>query len=207
MGKTLVWGLKIILCVGLILVGIGPWGLAQSTDDSTGEETQLANNKIVRILHEQYELTDEEIKDYRVSHNLGYGEILILYALADRILGQTEGGGEGEEGEGDGEGGETGINTVVDDILAKRTEMGLGWGEIAQEYELKLGQVVSSVRKKEKGGNDDAGQTSGGYKLGKDNAGTQQAGGDHKQGKKDKGKDNKGHHGKSKGEGKGKGKK
>jgi len=202
MCKTLVWGLKTILCVGLILVGIGPLGLAQSTDDSTGEETQLANNKIVRILHEQYELTDDQIKDYRVTHNLGYGEILILYTLADRILGQMQGkGGEGEEG------GETGINTVIDDILAKRTDMGLGWGEIAQEYELKLGQVVSSVRKKEKGENDDAGQSSGSYELGKKNGGTQQGGGDHKQGKKNKGKNNKGHHGKSKGGEKGKGKK
>ena len=202
MCKTLVWGLKTILCVGLILVGIGPLGLAQSTDDSTGEETQLANNKIVRILHEQYELTDDQIKDYRVTHNLGYGEILILYALADRILGQMQGeGGEGEEGS------ETGINTVIDDILAKRTDMGLGWGEIAQEYELKLGQVVSSVRKKEKGENHDAGQSGDGYELGKKNGGTQQGGGDHKQGKKNKGKNNKGHHGKSKGGEKGKGKK
>lgn len=112
-----------------------------------------------------------------------------------------------QEGEGGEEGGETGINTVIDDILAKRTEMGLGWGEIAQEYELKLGQVVSSVRKKEKGGNDDTGQSGGGYELGKNNGGTQQAGGDHKQGKKNKGKNNKGHHSKSKGGGKGKGKK
>lgn len=85
--------------------------------------------------------------------------------------------------------------------------MGLGWGEIAQEYELKLGQVVSSVRKKEKGGNDDTGQSGGGYELGKNNGGTQQGGGDHKQGKKNKGKNKKGHHGKSKGGGKGKGEK
>lgn len=202
MCKTLVWGLKTILCVGLILVGIGPLGLAQSTDDSAGEETQLANNKIVRILHEQYELTDDQIKDYRVTHNLGYGEILILYALADRMLGQTEAeGGEGEEG------GETGINTVIDHILAKRTGMGLGWGEIAQEYELTLGQVVSSVRKKEKGGNDGTGQNDGSYKLGKKSGGTQQGGEDHKQGKKNKGKNNKGHHGTSKGGQKGQGKK
>ena len=232
MCKTLVWGLRTILCVGLILVGIGPLGLAQSTDDSAGKENQLANNKIVQILlskyGDKYELTAEGIEDYRLTHNLGYGEILILYALADRILEPT--GGEGDEGgvEGEEEGEQEqqerpGIDNVVDDILTKRTETGLGWGQIAQEYGLKLGPVVSSVRKKGKEENDGTGQNSGGYKPGKKNKGTQQGdgdynqgkqnddtqqdGGDHKPGKKNKGKNNKGHPGKGKGGGKGKGKK
>ena len=193
MCKTLVWGLKMILCVGLILVGIGPLGLAQNTDDSAGKETQLADNKIVRILYDKYGVAPEEIKKYRVTDNLGYGEILILYALADRIL--EDGILEEIEDEG------TGIGDVITKILDQRANK--GWGQIAQEYGLKLGQVVSSVMKREKGTEETEETTE--IKETKDD--TEENGGDHKQGKKNKAKNDKEHPGKGKGRGKGKGKK
>jgi len=184
MHGTLIRGLKMILCVGLILLGIGPFGLAQSTDNSGGEETQLSNNKIVQILYDKYrvkyELTDKEfeqqIKKYRVNHNLGYGEILILYALADRIQEATE-----DE--------ETEIDGTITEILERRADK--GWGEIAQDYGLKLGEVISSVMKKEKERNED----------------TEASGSDHKQGHKNKAKNNNEDHGGGKGKGKGRGNK
>ena len=182
MHKTSIWGLKMILCVGLMLLGIGPFGLAQSTDNSAEEETQLSNNKIVQILYDKYrvkyELTEEEfgeqIKDYRVNNNLGYGEILILYALADRIHDATQ--DEGTENDGT-------ITQILDGLLLQRADK--GWGEIAQENDLKLGEVISSVMKKEKERNED----------------TEESGSDHKQGHKNKAKNNNQHHGGGKGKG------
>ena len=180
MHRTLIRGLKMILCVGLILLGIGPFGLAQSTDNSGGEETQLSNNKIVQILYDKYRVKygvdEEKIKKYRVSNNLGYGEILILYALADTIHEATE-----DE--------ETEIDGTITEILERRADK--GWGEIAQDYGLKLGEVISSVMKKEKERNED----------------TEESGSDHKQGHKNKAKNNNEDHGGGKGKGKGRGNK
>jgi len=178
MHKTSIWGLKMILCVGLMLLGIGPFRLAQSTDNSGGEETQLANNKIVQILLINYEtkygLTERKIREYRVNNNLGLGEILILYALADRIHEPTEDK-------------ETKIDGTILKILEQRTNANTGWGEIAQGYDLKLGEVISSIMKKEKERNED----------------TEESGSDHKQGHKNKAKNNNQHHGGGKGKGRG----
>ncbi|MCD6471517.1 hypothetical protein J7K55_00075 [Candidatus Aerophobetes bacterium] len=179
MRKIISWGLVMILCVGLILLGTGSAGLAQSTDSFASEETQdaeeeeleveqnedgngeelpaMTDNKIVQIILEEYgekyEVTEEKIQGYRVDNNLGYGNILKLYILADAILeGEEQIETADEEGTKNGTDEQSqadGINGVINEILYQLTA-NEGWGEIAQENDLKLGKIISSVMKSDK---------------------------------------------------------
>jgi len=101
--------------------------LAQVTDNSAEEENQLFNNEIVQILYDGYGVGEDEIEEYRIAYEFGYGEILILYALANAINEEMDDG-------------------IISEILGERNKK--GWGEIAKKYGLKLGEVISSAMKK-----------------------------------------------------------
>ncbi|WP_226661735.1 hypothetical protein [Microbulbifer aggregans] len=69
---------------------------------------------------------------------MGYGNVLITMALAERLAGISEAeAAEGEMGL-DAEG-------CVNEILRMRQVEGMGWGRIAKELGVNLGEVVSGV--------------------------------------------------------------
>ena len=70
-------------------------------------------------------LTTQDVQNLR-SQGLGYGEISILLALANRS-GQTP-------------------STIV-----QLRQSGMGWGQIAQKYDVKLGPVIKAVKAAEAG--------------------------------------------------------
>ena len=107
--------------------------LAQKVSDLLEELTKLAKRidgeakdprgeaRVVKMLSEQYDVTEDEIRALR-QETLGYGEISILLALSK----------------------ETG--RPPSEILQKR-KAGEGWGRIAQDYGVKLGRVISEVKR------------------------------------------------------------
>jgi len=84
-------------------------------------------------LAEHYGCTPERIEQMRVEQHMGWGEMEIGLALAQRVAGGLDPAAIG------------GLDSVLDDILQARSD-GMGWGGISQGYELKLGEVVSSAK-------------------------------------------------------------
>ncbi len=85
-----------------------------------------AEKPIVGRIENQFKVTDAQIAGLR-SRKLGYGEITIVFALADKLPG-----------------GITGAN--VDWIMAMRNgPPRMGWGEIAHKLGFKLGPVIKNV--------------------------------------------------------------
>lgn len=65
----------------------------------------------------------------------GYGNVFISLALTQASLAES----------GNNSPTATQFSTTLNEVLAKRAS-GMGWGQIAKEMDLKLGQVVSSVK-------------------------------------------------------------
>ncbi len=79
--------------------------------------------RLTSYLAERYEVSETQVNDMRAA-GMGYGEIEISLALAEAI---------GDQGS-------------MNDILGAR-EDGMGWGEIAQQHGLNLGQVMRAARR------------------------------------------------------------
>jgi hypothetical protein len=74
-----------------------------------------------------------------VATGMGYGNVLITLALAEQLAGQSA--AEIPEGE-------TGMTAEesVNEILRMRQEESMGWGQIARELGVNLGEVISGIR-------------------------------------------------------------
>lgn len=111
-----------------------PWADTSKDESALEEDVQeldeaggQGENAIVDRLEEQFEVDEAVIQGLR-DKKLGYGEITITLALADKL-----------------EGGITDAN--IDQILAMRGADGKkeGWGVIAKKLGFKLGPVISDV--------------------------------------------------------------
>lgn len=81
---------------------------------------------IVQKIESEFKVTDEQISSLR-SQKLGYGEITIVFALAN-ASGKT-----------------------TDQIIAMRNgPPKMGWGEIAKKLGVKLGSIISNVERVKK---------------------------------------------------------
>jgi hypothetical protein len=90
--------------------------------ESKTKGSQVVTQKIM----DRFDVTEEQVADLR-KKKMGYGEISILYSLASKM-----------------EGGATEEN--VQKLLEMR-QSHMGWGKIAQKVDLKLGPVLTDVRK------------------------------------------------------------
>lgn len=128
------WNVLGIVCLGIILVGgANPVRSQEATEETTQEEAReqerlrdreriLENeSKILEKYAERFDVDTETLADLR-AQRLGYGEIshaLVLSEMTERPL---------------------------DEIVAMR-DAGKGWGQIANEYEVKLRKVRKEVKR------------------------------------------------------------
>lgn len=128
------WNVLGIVCLGIILVaGANPVRSQEATEETTQEEAReqerlrdreriLENeSKILEKYAERFDVDTETLADLR-AQRLGYGEIshaLVLSEMAEKPL---------------------------DEIVAMR-DAGKGWGQIANEYEVKLRKVRKEVKR------------------------------------------------------------
>lgn len=99
---------------------------ATDIDDDAGKREK----PVVQRIESEFKVTDAQINDLRTKQKLGYGEISIVFAMAEKLPG-----------------GITDAN--VDRIMAMRNgPPKMGWGEISQKLGLgKLGPIISSVER------------------------------------------------------------
>lgn len=124
---------------------------ATSVPAQTKEETRLDKNAaavdkdantpqgekaVVQRLEKEYKVDDARISGLR-NQNLGYGEIAIVLAMAQKMTGGIT---------------DANIKTIMS--MREGTPK-QGWGEIAKKLGIKLGPTVSSVEKLEKGAHKD----------------------------------------------------
>ncbi|WGL17180.1 hypothetical protein PVT68_02500 [Microbulbifer bruguierae] len=84
-----------------------------------------------------------EMEEGKGGHaGMGYGNVLITMALAEKLAGMYE--VEPVEGEVDGEIA-PGAEYYVNQILGMRQRDGMGWGNIAKELGVNLGEIVSGI--------------------------------------------------------------
>lgn len=73
------------------------------------------------------------------AQGMGYGNVFITLALAEQLaMASAEEAAEGETG--------LTADESVNEILRMREAEGMGWGQIAKELGLNLGQVISGIR-------------------------------------------------------------
>ncbi len=102
---------------------------------------------VTKRLEKDFNVTEVQITSLR-DKNLGFGEIAIVFALASKLSGG-----------------------ITDDNIGKITAMRQGppvqgWGEIAKTLGLKLGAVVSDVKKVERSSHSEIGREKGaGHEL------------------------------------------
>src|SRR3989337_3989254 len=97
------------------------------------EASQPQGEKVVvQKLKQEFNVTDAQITSLR-DQKMGYGEMAIVFSLSKQL------------------GGTNGITQQnIDAIMAKRSGPPvMGWGQIAKSYNLKLGAIVSQVKKVE----------------------------------------------------------
>lgn len=100
---------------------------ASDINAAQGESPQ-ASEMVTGKIKDTFGVTDEQISGLR-ARNMGYGEITIVFSLAQKMAG-----------------GITSDN--VNQIMTMRQGPPvMGWGQIAKSLGLKLGEVVSGVKK------------------------------------------------------------
>ena len=129
-----------LLLVLLVLFGLAPMGHAQDTDDAKLQETATmvdqeadqpeGKKEVVGRLEKEFNVTEDQVNDLR-GKGLGYGEISITYSLAQKMPG-----------------GLTDAN--VQKVLELRQDKKMGWGNVARELNLKLGEVVGKAKRIER---------------------------------------------------------
>lgn len=93
----------------------------EAEDGSIRTETSVKQQEKAALLAEKFNVSQETVLDLRTQQNLGWGEISHLLAISHK---------SGES---------------VDTILTLRKD-GMGWGEIAQKYGYKLGEIKKEAR-------------------------------------------------------------
>ena len=141
-GKT--WkAMSMVLAAGLIFFMTGaPSAWAQTREEKRLNTEATALNKtagtpegqkvVAERLKQEFKVTDTQITALQ-DRKMGYGEMAIVFSLAKQL------------------GGADGITQQnIDAIMAKRSGPPvMGWGQIAKSYNLKLGAIVSQVKKVE----------------------------------------------------------
>ncbi len=136
--------ISLVLAVGLVFTLAGTaTALADTSKDEKKLDKEAAEIDetagqpqggavVVRRLEKEFNVTEAQITALR-DQKLGYGEIAIVFSLAKQL------------------GGTSGITQEnIDAVMTKRLDPPvMGWGEIAKSYNLKLGAVVSQVKKVE----------------------------------------------------------
>ena len=136
MKRFIVLGLTISLLVLNLPFVIFPLEDIQANEENIDEDEDLdqqANSPegIKRVhskLKDKFNVTEQQIHDLR-NQDMGYGEINKAFALAEQL-----------------EGGLT--NDNLQRVLNLRHQEEKGWGEVAGELNLQLGDVVSQSNKK-----------------------------------------------------------
>jgi hypothetical protein len=115
------------------------WAEDDATDDQqTQDVSQAIDNEaemsqgreqVTTRLKQQFNVSDETISDLRNNKKMGYGEISIALSMAQQL-----------------EGGATPEN-VQKVIALRQGDKKTGWGNVAKQLNLKMGDVVSSSHK------------------------------------------------------------
>ena len=128
--------LMAVLMAAAVFVSFNAWAADTDEGRADKESTEIderaskpnGEKPVVDRIEKEFHVTDAQINDMRAK-NLGYGEITIALALAQKLPG-----------------GATQAN--IDKILAMRQGPPKeGWGEIAKKLGFKLGPVVSHEEK------------------------------------------------------------
>lgn len=143
-GTRIMTSLALAIAVGCI---VSLAGMTTAWADTAKDEKTLAKESaeidktagqpqggavVVQKLETEFGVTESQITALR-DKKMGYGEIAIIFSLAKQL---------------GGAGGITQAN--IDAIVAKRLGPPvMGWGQVAKSYNLKLGPVVSDVKKAE----------------------------------------------------------
>jgi hypothetical protein len=154
--KTQVWHLDAVIIACLMLIAAGAMavfivGLAGgepsgATDpreqkeierlDADGAKTAKTpegQRRVSEIIAKQFKVDKDVVTGLR-NEKMGWGEVAITLALSQEVMkkqGLTQ-------------------DAALKAILDKR-RAGEGWGRIAQDYDLKLGRVISEVKRADKG--------------------------------------------------------
>ena len=125
----------------LLLAGIATVWAGRSREEKKLEnEASVVNNMgkepqgqkaVVQRLEKQFNVTEAQITSLR-NQKLGYGEIAIVFSLAQKTGGITQ----------------DNVNKIM---TMRQGPPVMGWGQIAKSLNLKLGKVVSDVEKVNKG--------------------------------------------------------
>ncbi len=95
--------------------------------------TPEGNQRIVSALAKEFKVPESTVTGLRDRNRLGYGEVAIVLALSERLAKRDN------------------ITTeeATNRILAMR-QSGAGWGKISHDLNLKLGPVLSDIRRADK---------------------------------------------------------
>jgi len=95
--------------------------------------TPEGNQRAAAALARDFKVPESTVTTLRDQKKFGYGEIAIALGLAEELAKRDN----------------TSLGVALVKVMARR-DAGLGWGQIAHEEGLKLGKVVSDVKKAEK---------------------------------------------------------
>lgn len=109
---------------------------AKALDDNAAKVTTTpqGQQRVAEAIARQFKVDDKVVSDLRAK-NLGFGEVSITLGLAQELMKKDPGLTQ---------------QRAIDKILAQRAS-GMGWGQIAHSMDLKLGKIVSDVKRADKG--------------------------------------------------------
>jgi hypothetical protein len=128
---------RIVFVVLALMLGICA-GYAQ-TDELQKEAqsldkiaSKLGNEKTIQALSQQWGISVDILSKQQQDTKFGFGQLFIANALANSLKSSDS------------------ATAVTFDTLAQEFQGGKGWGEIAKEHGLKLGLVVSQIKRSNK---------------------------------------------------------
>lgn len=100
---------------------------------TAASSSPAGTQRVTTRLAQTFQVPESKVTSLHEEKKLGFGEIGIALALAQEVSTRDK----------------VSMDVAIDRILAKR-EDGEGWGRIARDMDLKLGRVISEVKKAEK---------------------------------------------------------
>lgn len=108
---------------------------AKALDDNAAKvTTPQGQQRVAEAIARQFKVDDKVVSDLRAK-NLGFGEVSITLGLSQELMKKDPSLTQ---------------QRAIDKILAQRAS-GMGWGQIAHSMDLKLGKIVSDVKRADKG--------------------------------------------------------
>ncbi len=133
--KRFTFGVVTILVLSLITFGVA-WA-AETTEEKTLDKESAEISKtagkaqgatvVTARLEKEFKVTEAQIQTLR-DEKLGYGEIAIVFSLAEKLPGGIT---------------EANISEIM---TLRQGPPTMGWGEVAKKLDLKLGPTVSQVK-------------------------------------------------------------